>query len=169
MPQIEGVAYWACVQKPNINFDPKWTIQVAVDKPQYQALVAAMKEFADNPKSILQKISYDDEKEGFMVRLEQRCERNDGTPNEKPRVVDAAGEPLADLIGNGSIVKVLYRMYKSQYKGKEYIKLGLKAVKVMELVPYGDSDDEEFFKPEEGAVKKKKPVVDKEEDFDDDL
>lgn len=169
MPMIEGVAYWACVQKPNVNYDPKWTIQVAIDKAQYKALVAAMEEFSDNPKATLQKIEWDDEKGGYMVRLEQRCERADGTPNERPRVVDAAGEPTAALIGNGSDVKVLYRIYKSVYKGKEYIKLGLKAVKVINLVAYGDSDEDEFFKPEDGAVKKGKPEVEKEEDFDDDL
>lgn len=168
MPMIEGIAYWACIQKPNVNFEPKWTIQVAIDKAQYTALVSSMKEFANNPKASIQKIEWDDEKGGYMARLEQRCERADGTPNEKPRVVNAAGEPMTALVGNGSRVKVLFRIYKSIYKNKEFIKLGLKAVKVIDLVPFGDEGDDEFFKPEQG-VASSKPKIEKEEDFDDDL
>ena len=65
-----------------------------------------------------------------------------GEPNKAPKLIDADGNPLDCLIGNGSNVTVKVRPYNSPYGTfAELI-----AVKVNELVEYegGDSDNEEF-------------------------
>ncbi len=166
MPAVTGIAYWASVSKPNTHFDPKWTIELVVNQEEAKKLKESLKAVTDNPKAVLQKVEKDEERGGWRVRIEQRCEKADGTPNEAPRVVDSEGEPFTRLIGNGSVVKVLYRTYKSIYKNKEYAKLALKAVKVLELVPYGDDQDEEDFYKAEG----KNTNLDLgSDDFDDDL
>lgn len=169
MPIVSGTAYWASVQAPNTHFDPKWTIELVVDKAEAAKLKDVMSAVTDNPKAQFQTIKKDEERGGWVVRIEQKCERADGTKNDPPRVVDSDGEPLDALVGNGSFVKVLYRAYKSTFKNKEYVKLGLKGVKVIELVPYGDPEDQDFFEPEDGSVEASKKKSSKADEFDDDL
>ena len=45
-------------------------------------------------------------------------------------------KPLEKIVGNGSKVKVMYKPYEWNFKGKKGIGLDLQAVQVMDLVEY---------------------------------
>ena len=45
------------------------------------------------------------------------------------------------LVGNGSDVNVLFKTYEWEYAGKSGIGADLQAVQVVNLIPYGDSED----------------------------
>lgn len=168
MPVISGTAYWASVHKPNTTYDPKWTIELIVDKDEAAKFKSRVDELKETGKENTPAIKKDEEKGGYSIRVDQRVEQADGSPNQPPRVIDLEGQPFDELIGNGSQVEVLYNLGRSTYKNKTYIKAYLRAVKVIEHVPYksNDPDAEDFFKASPKAGKAK-PQAD--DDFDDDL
>lgn len=146
MPQISGIAYWASIQKPNTKFEPQWTIDLLINKEQAEELHKAAKELVEGKNDKIFEIKKDEEKGGFIVRFRQKVERADGSLNEAPRVIDITGKPFTALVGNGSEVTVLYRLYRTEYKGKGFINGGLRAVKILKHVPYaGTAEEEDFF------------------------
>lgn len=164
MPQVSGIAYWASVHQPNTKFEPTWTIEVLLSGDEAKKLKELSEELRQSPKDNPLKIVKDEDRGGYAVKIEQRVERASGEKNQAPRVVGEDGEPFTALIGNGSKVSVLFNLYRSEYKGKAWIKAGLRAVKVHELVKYAQQEEEdEFFK---GSKKK---TTDSSDDFDDDL
>ena len=71
--------------------------------------------------------------------------------------MDAEKKPIEKIIGNGSKVKVMYKSYDWNFKGKKGKGLDLQAVQVLDLVEYT---------PKEGFnVEKSSNGVDIKEDF----
>ena len=137
MMYATGKAMWANVSVPNTRFEPhKYMITVLTDQDTATELEGAglnqSKDRAGNTK-------YDEP--AFMFS-KTAVNKKTGEPNKAPKLIDADGNPLDCLIGNGSNVTVKIRPYTSPYGTfAELI-----AVKVNELVEYGggDSDNEEF-------------------------
>ena len=50
--------------------------------------------------------------------------------------MDAEKKPLEKIVGNGSKVKVMYKPYDWNFKGKKGKGLDLQAVQVLDLVEY---------------------------------
>jgi len=137
MMYATGKAMWANVSVPNTRFEPhKYMVTILTDQDTATELEAAgLKQSADragNPK-------YDEP--AFMFS-KTAIRKKDGVANKAPKLVDADGNPLDCLIGNGSNITVKIRPYDTVYGtfGE------LIAVKVNELVEYesDDSDNEEF-------------------------
>ena len=61
-----------------------------------------------------------------------------------PRLVDAYKNPLDARVGNGSSVKVQYKEWESEWKGKIFKGLDFQAMQVIDLVEVGSPDGSEF-------------------------
>ena len=128
MPTVEGKAYWASITRPNTTFDPVYQIDVAVDD-------ITAKDFASRG------VTVKEDERGKVLKFKRKVERQDGTANPMPRLVDAKKNPIDVLVGNGSMVKVLYKEFEWTFAGKSGRSLDLQAVQVLDLIPYGEDFD----------------------------
>ena len=128
MPTVEGKAYWASITRPNTTFDPVYQIDVAVDD-------ITAKDFASRG------VTVKEDERGKVLKFKRKVERQDGTANPMPRLVDAKKNPIDVLVGNGSQVKVLYKEFEWTFAGKSGRSLDLQAVQVIDLIPYGEDFD----------------------------
>jgi|TARA_R110000803_G_scaffold202637_2_gene267851 hypothetical protein len=138
MTVITGKAYWASVVSPNKTFDVDgtWTLDVCnLDKKNIEMVKA---------DGLTIKNKGDDR--GDFVTIKRKVKRKDGNENAAPIVVDAQKRPLAldILIGNGSLVNVLYSTYDWEFKGRKGTSADLKSVQVTDLVPYESGPKEDF-------------------------
>lgn len=164
MALLENVVVnWANIQKPNIQFEPAWEIQATLSETQAKELLAEAKKI--NPKGI--KIKKEDN--GTLTyRFRRKVERADGAgDNPKPVVVDRDGRtPFDKLVGNGSVCTIQYQFLGYDNKFGKGVTCDLKGVQVIEHVPFGIQDGEEF-----GSVDSEfnKPAASKQEmnEFDD--
>lgn len=155
MPTIQGEAQWASVTKPNTKFEPVWTIDVIVDKEQANKLMEQCRSLVETKNDKLPSVKLDEEAGGYRVKIKQRCKSMNGEDMTPPKIIDNDGQPFTGNIGNGSKVKVLFSIARTAYRNQYYISLYLRAVRVVELVPYeADLEEEEFFKTEEAPSKK---------------
>ena len=142
MPVIKNIRVsWASVQKPNVQFEPCWEVQVHLNAKQAAALQDEAK--ALHPKGIKLKQEGDD----FTFRFRRKTEKTDGSPNQKPLVCGPKGkdDKFDKLVGNGSICNVQYLLiaYDNKKFGKG-ITTDLKAIQVLVHVPFGSQDGDEF-------------------------
>ena len=128
MPTVEGKAYWASITRPNTTFDPVYQIDVAVDD-------ITAKDFASRG------VTVKEDERGKVLKFKRKVERQDGTANPMPRLVDAKKNPIDVLVGNGSMGKVLYKEIEWTFAGKSGRSLDLQAVQVLDLIPYGEDFD----------------------------
>ena len=168
MPTVRGTAYWASVTKPNVTFEPVYTIDVVLDQKQKDQLISAMEDKKEAKADQLAAIKKDEEKGGWVVKIKQKVkvgENEDGSPKiaNPPRVFldDDNQTPFSGNVGNGSDVSVLFTIYRSTYKNKGYISLGLRAVKIHDLVKFeSEVEEEEFFGKSQTPVKATKSTDD---------
>lgn len=137
MPILRNVkCRWASVIEPNTKYDDAWEIEALLDKEQ-----AAF--FADLGCNVKQ----DDDGTNFF-RFKRKCEgklKEGGTfKKDAPKVVDAGKKPFTQLVGNGSVVNISYKLNTNVMMGVTHVTGDLCAVQVLEHVPYGDDgfDDE---------------------------
>jgi hypothetical protein len=161
---------WANVLTPNTKFQPEWQVTALLDQDQFDILQEEAKKLY--PKG-LGKVKPNED--GFYeVKVKRRVAKADGTgDNAMPVCIDANRKQFDKNIGNGSICNVQYSVYYYDNKFGKGIGLDFKGIQVLEHVPYGiqdgeefeDADLEEFDKPtaKKAATKTKAP-----EDFDDD-
>lgn len=138
MEKVTGIAYWANVQKPNIRFDPKWQVDLEVDKKTQKTLKDMGIKLLEKP-------------DGRVIFRPKRAVKDVyGNPNEKPVVYDKFGNEVDLEIGNGSEVEVVFSTFP--YKKIAGIGADLVAVKINKLVPYSrDPKDVLDFEKDEGA------------------
>ncbi len=130
MTVVKGKAYWASVQQPNTTYEPEWAIDILVDDNNRAAFEA------DGVP-----IKNKDDERGDFVHIRQRVARRDGTQNDAPTVVDAQKQPFTGLIGNGSVVNVMYTPFPWEMNGKSGVSPLLKKVQVVDLVEYKAGED----------------------------
>lgn len=148
MTVVKGKAYWASVQQPNTTYEPEWAIDVLVDDSNRAAFEA------DGVP-----IKNKDDERGDFVHIRQRTARRDGTQNEAPSVVDAQKQPFTGLIGNGSVVNVMYTPFAWEMNGKSGVSPLLKKVQVVDLVEYKAGED---FDVEDGFTAPEAPSANEE-------
>jgi hypothetical protein len=146
MTVITGKAYWASITSPNTTFDADgvWTLDVCnLDKKNIEMVKA---------DGLTIKNKGDDR--GDFVTVKRKVKRKDGNENAAPIVVDAQKRPLGIdvLIGNGSIVNVLYSTYDWEFKGRKGTSADLKSVQVTDLVPYESGPKEDFDVVKDGYI-----------------
>jgi hypothetical protein len=137
MSVINGKAYWAAVASPNTTFDPDgmWTVDVCnLDEKNVKL---AKKD------GISIKNKGDDR--GDFVTIKRKVRRKDGGMNRAPELMDAQKRTLSNvMIGNGSVVNVLYNTYDWEYRGRQGTSADLRSVQVVDLIPYNSDSDEAF-------------------------
>ena len=137
MPVISGTAYWAAITNPNTTFDSDgiWSIDVAnLDKKNLEMV----------KKDGLAIKNKGDDREDF-VTVKRRVRRKDGSLNRAPDLVDGQKRTMTNtLIGNGSKVNVHYTTYEWEFKGRAGVSADLRAVQVVDLIPYNTEADEAF-------------------------
>lgn len=130
MTVVTGKAYWASVQQPNTTYEPEWAVDICVDdnnRKQFEADGVPIKNKGDE--------------RGDFVHIRQRVARRDGTQNDAPVVMDGQKNPFTDLIGNGSIVNVMYTPFAWEMNGKSGVTPILKKVQVVNHVAYAAAED----------------------------
>mgnify|MGYP000636567668 CR=1 FL=1 len=133
MPTVEGKAYWASVTRPNTTFDPVYQIDLAVDD-------ATAEDFKSQGISVGETV-IDEQTISNIVRFKRKVSKANGDKNTQPQLVDGAKNPLDKIVGNGSKVKVMYKPYEWNFKGKKGMGLDLQAVQVIDLVEYTPRED----------------------------
>ena len=137
MPVITGTAYWAAITNPNTTFDSDgiWSIDVAnLDKKNLEMV---------KKDGLAIKNKGDDR--GDFVTVKRRVRRKDGSLNRAPDLVDGQKRTMTNtLIGNGSKVNVHYTTYEWEFKGRAGVSADLRAVQVVDLIPYNTEADEAF-------------------------
>jgi len=133
MAIIEGTAYWASLTRPNEKFEPMWRIDLAVDD-------ATAEDFKSQGISVGETV-IDEQTISNIVRFKRKVSKANGDKNTQPQLVDASKNPLDKIVGNGSKVKVMYKPYEWNFKGKKGMGLDLQAVQVIDLVEYTPRED----------------------------
>ena len=133
MAIIEGTAYWASLTRPNEKFEPMWTIDLSVDDKSANELKEQGIKVGET--------TVDETTIPNIVKFKRKCSKANGDKNTQPQLVDASKNPLDKIVGNGSKVKVMYKPYEWNFKGKKGMGLDLQAVQVIDLVEYTPRED----------------------------
>jgi hypothetical protein len=110
-----------------------WRLDLAVDD-------ATASEFQKQGFSIGETV-INDETIKNIIKFKRKVSKANGDRNQQPQLVDAEKKPLDKIVGNGSKVKVMYKSYDWNYKGKTGKGLDLQAVQVLDLVEYTPKED----------------------------
>lgn len=143
MAIVEGTAYWASITRPNEKFEPMWRVDVALsdkDAEDFKSKGVNLKESVIEDKTV-----------NNLVTFKRKVSKANGDRNSQPTLVDADKKPLDKIVGNGSKVKVMYKSYDWNYKGKTGTGLDLQAVQVVDLIEYQPREDFDVEKSENGV------------------
>lgn len=131
MAIIQGEAYWASVTSPNTTYDPVYTVNLVVDDNTAE-------DFRSRGFSVKQM------DEGQALVIKRKVNGPNGMVRPAPRLVDKFKNPLDTRVGNGSSVRVQYKEWESEWKGKVFKGLDFQAMQVIDLVEVGSPDGSEF-------------------------
>ena len=128
---VSGKAHWASVLAPNTTYEPVYSIDLELD---------------DDTKSTIENLGLSIKNKGDgrndFVTIKRKLYKKNGDERPAPTVKDSANNSWNDqLIGNGSQVNVKFATYDWTYAGKSGVGADLMAVQVVDLVPYGNSND----------------------------
>lgn len=131
MAILEGTAYWVSATTPNTTFEPVYSVNLVV---------------ADDVAEKFQQEGYTIKQmdEGPAIVIKRKVNGPSGMIRPAPKVFDKAKNQLDCTIGNGSQVKVQYKAWESQWKGKTFKGLDFQAMQVLDLVSVGSVDGGEF-------------------------
>jgi hypothetical protein len=129
MPVVEGTAYWASVLTPNVNFEPVYTVNLVVPDEVAQ-------EFKSRGFSVKEM------DEGPALVIKRKVNGPRGMIRPAPELVNRSKQPIDVNVGNGSKVKVMYKEWTSEYKGKTFQGLDFMKMQVIDLVEYGGVNED---------------------------
>jgi len=132
----EGIAYWASVTTPNTKFEPVYTVDLVVSDDvanDFEAKGYKVKE-----------ISNGDEVIGRAITFKRKVNGPNGMVRQAPKLLDANKNPIDELVGNGSKVRVQYSEWETSNKYGNFKGLDFQAMQVIDLVQYKSSDGSEF-------------------------
>ena len=136
MPVLSNVeARWASLQEPNTTYDDAYEVECILTPEQ----AAELRALALPVKEKDGELSYRFKNKVYGTRQKDggKFERQ----GAKPRVVGPDKAPFTDLIGNGSKINVLFDIRTGSYAGNQWVKADMKAVQVVEHVPYSGSEE----------------------------
>ncbi len=131
MAILQGEAYWAAVTTPNTTFDPIYSVNLVVDQEtadDFQARGFSIKQMEEGP----------------AIVIKRKVNGPNGMIRQAPKLVDKHKNPLDARVGNGSNVRVQYKEWESEWKGKLFKGLDFQAMQVIDLVEVGSPDGSEF-------------------------
>ena len=131
MAILQGTAYWVSATTPNTTFEPVYSVNLVVDE-------VTAEDFKSRGFSIKER------DEGPAIVIKRKVNGPNGMIRPAPRLVDAYKNPLDARIGNGSEVKVQYKEWQSEWKGKTFYGLDFQAMQVLSLIEVGSADGAEF-------------------------
>lgn len=131
MAILEGTAYWASVTTPNTTFEPVYSVNLVVADETAE-------QFKERGFSIKQM------DEGQAIVIKRKVNGPNGMIRPAPKLVDKNKQPLDCRVGNGSEVKVQYKEWESNWKGKMFKGLDFQAMQVLNLIEVGTPDGAEF-------------------------
>jgi len=131
MAILQGTAYWVSATTPNTTFEPVYSVNLVVDE-------VTAEDFKSRGFSIKEM------DEGPAIVIKRKVNGPNGMIRPAPRLVDAYKNPLDARIGNGSEVKVQYKEWQSEWKGKTFYGLDFLAMQVLSLIEVGSADGAEF-------------------------
>ena len=80
--------------------------------------------------------------EGPAVIIKRKVNGPKGMIRQAPELLDKNKQPINVNVGNGSTVRVLYKEWSSEYKGKLFKGLDFCKMQVIDLVEFGGVDDD---------------------------
>ena len=131
MAILEGTAYWASVTTPNTTFEPVYSVNLVVADETAQ-------QFQERGFTIKQM------DEGQAIVIKRKVNGPNGMIRPAPKLVDKNKQPLDCRVGNGSEVKVQYKEWESNWKGKMFKGFDFQAMQVINLIEVGTPDGAEF-------------------------
>ena len=149
MAVLEGKAYWASVTTPNTTFEPVYTVDLVVNEDVANDFEARGFKVKD--------LSIKDENggatsDGRALTIKRKVNGPNGMVRNAPKLFDKNKQPMDDVIGNGSTVKVQYNEWETDNKYGQFKGLDFQAMQVIDLValktqdgaeldPYGDGEE----------------------------
>jgi hypothetical protein len=142
MNVLSGKAYWTSISSPNTTFEPVWCVDLSLTGDQLS-----------KAKAMGLPIKNKGDDRGDFVKIKRNVKRNNGAENKQPALKDAQKrDMLGTQVGNGSDVNVAFKTYNWEYAGNKGVGTDLMAVQVINLVPYGGSEEDAFDVVPDGFV-----------------
>ena len=149
MAVLEGKAYWASVTTPNTTFEPVYTVDLVVNDDVANDFEARGFKVKD--------LSIKDENGGATsvgraLTIKRKVNGPNGMVRNAPKLFDKNKQPMDDVVGNGSTVKVQYNEWETDNKYGQFKGLDFQAMQVIDLValktqdgaeldPFGDGEE----------------------------
>lgn len=141
MPKAHGIAMWSFIITPDTKFTPCWRTDLILTDAEAMKL-----------KEAGLKVKRNDDGQ-YQFKFKRNVTNKKGQPNRQPIVVDENKEPFNQIIGNGSEVTIIYKLYEWKNNFGKGIGADLDKIMVHKHVPYeGGSADEDF---DDAPVQKK--------------
>ena len=132
----EGIAYWASVTTPNTKFEPVYTVDLVVSDE-------VANDFESRGYKV-KEITMNDEVVGKALTFKRKVNGPNGMVRQAPKLLDANKNPIEELDGNGSKVRVQYNEWETSNKYGDFKGLDFQAMQVIDLVQYKSGDGSEF-------------------------
>jgi hypothetical protein len=141
MAVIQGKAYWASVTTPNTTYEPVYTVDLVVDE-------AVANDFESRGFRV-KNLSIKDESGsetpvGRAITIKRKVNGPNGMVRNAPKLFDANKNPMDEIVGNGSTVKVQYNEWETDNKYGSFKGLDFQAMQVIDLVPLKSQDGAEL-------------------------
>ncbi len=136
MAVVQGRAYWSFVTTPNTKYTPAYSVNLVVDD-----------EVANSFRN--RGFTVKDMDEGPALILKRKEDGRGGMIREAPKPDDKRKREINVSVGNGSLVKVQYKEWETQWNGQDFRGLDFQAMQVLDLVEYDAPDGAEFDVDEE--------------------
>ena len=132
----EGIAYWASVTTPNTKFEPVYTVDLVVSDE-------VANDFESRGYKV-KEITMNDEVVGKAITFKRKVNGPNGMVRQAPKLLDSNKNPIDELVGNGSKVRVQYNEWETSNKYGDFKGLDFQAMQVIDLVQYKSGDGSEF-------------------------
>tara|TARA_R100000781_G_C4075238_1_gene125864 strand:- start:916 stop:1353 length:438 start_codon:yes stop_codon:yes gene_type:complete len=132
----EGIAYWASVTTPNTKFEPVYTVDLVVSDE-------VANDFESRGYKV-KEITMNDQVVGKAITFKRKVNGANGMVRQAPKLLDANKNPIDELVGNGSKVRVQYNEWETSNKYGDFKGLDFQAMQVIDLVQYKSGDGSEF-------------------------
>tara|TARA_A100000172_G_scaffold53622_1_gene34030 strand:- start:197 stop:721 length:525 start_codon:yes stop_codon:yes gene_type:complete len=132
----EGLAYWASITRPNTKFEPVYTVDLVIEDSvatDFESKGFKVKDLVINNESV-----------GKAITIKRKVNGPNGLVRQAPKLVDANKNPMDELVGNGSRVKVQFNEWEVENKFGAFKGLDLQAVQVLDLISFKSGDGDEF-------------------------